>query len=113
MSFWLYVMVMYCFLSVGDIGRQFSGDVLKHEYTPGVAMLFLCLTAPAVLGIWAFPVYAFFQMSWWQPIAGLILAAMLVAVGRILLPGSLWINFWAVGFSLAGTSLVLYQLLAL
>jgi hypothetical protein len=34
----------------------------------------LVLRVPATMGFFALPIYAFFVMPWWQPIAGFALA---------------------------------------
>jgi hypothetical protein len=64
----------------------------------------LILTVPATMGLFALPVYGFFIMPWWKPIAGFALAIWLAHLvhGR-LLRGAKHAYSWAIVSSLATT----------
>ncbi len=112
MSFLLYAATMSCFLAVADFAHRFSAQRRQrpYDYPPGFSITTVCLTTPSVIGVWAFPVYAFFQMPWWQPIAGFVAAGVVAGVNRALIGGSLWENLWAISVSLTGAGLAIYSI---
>ena len=81
MNFWLYVLCMYCILSAGDLSRHVTANHIGLlPISKPVRTIFFTLTAPAMFGVFALPIYGFFVMPWWQPIVGLLLAAILASL---------------------------------
>lgn len=112
MSFFLYALVMSCFFTATDLTHKFSAGrwLAPHDYMPSASIIIFSLTLPAVIGFWAFPMYAFFKMPWWQPIVGFIVAGVVAGLSRLFLGNSLWVNLWAIGLSLFGTSFAVYAI---
>lgn len=111
MNFWLYVFCMYCVLSAGDLSRHVTANHIGLLPTSKpVRTTFFTLTAPAMFGVFALPIYGFFVMLWWQPIVGFLLAAILASLlTRRLLAASHWLYVWAIVFSLGATIIFLYS----
>ena len=101
-----FTLCMYCILSSGDLVRYVMANQLFHLPTNSVVRgLFLTITAPAMLGVFALPIYGFLVMSWWEPIVGIVAASILAnLITRNLLAGSHWLYMWAIGFSVTGLS---------
>lgn len=106
-----FIFCMYCILSSGDLARYVVANQLSHLPTNGtVRSLFMILTAPAMLAMFALPIYGFFVMSWWEPIVGIVAASILAnLITRNLLAGSCWLYMWAMAFSVAGISVFGYS----
>jgi hypothetical protein len=110
MGFWEFTVCMYCVLSSGDTSRFVVDNKLAHLPLNGIVRgAFFVLTIPAMIGVFALPIYGFVVMPWWQPIVGIIVASIFGNVfTRQMLAGSSWLYLWAIGFSLAGVTLFAY-----
>jgi hypothetical protein len=110
MNFWVFAITIWCFLSAGDLVRSIAQSGPLHLPTNNaVRTIFYLGTVPATLGTVALPLYGFFIMSWWQPIAGLLIAS--IACGAITRPAlreSGWLYVWALLFSVSGIALLFF-----
>lgn len=102
MSFTYFVATLVCLMTAADIGRSFRWA----EYDLSVQRLFMVLTLPAAIGMWAWGIYGLWQLPWWQGLGGCVLTFFLVVVMHTKLVGSLWVNHWAMGLSVLGVVLM-------
>jgi len=112
MKFWEFLICTYCALSCGDLVRIIVVRPLLYlPMRPIGRNTFFVLTAPAMLGIWILPVYGFLKLSWWQPLLALVLGSILcVWITRPLFMGSPSMAWWAVLFSVIGTSMFVFSI---
>ena len=110
MRFWEFTACMYCILSSGDTSRFVVDNRLTHlPLNRATQLLFFVLTIPAIVGVFALPIFGFIVMPWWQPIVGIFIASILGNVlTRRLLAGSSWLYAWSMCFSLVGVLLFVY-----
>jgi hypothetical protein len=106
MRFWEFTICMFCVLACGDLARAVLAQPVLHlPMNSTVRSAFYVLTLPAMIGVLAVPVYGFFVMPWWQPIVGVLVAALLAGVViRGGLQGSSWMYLWAIVFAVAGVA---------
>jgi hypothetical protein len=105
MNFWEYTLCLACMLSFVRFMQQVFDDAFRSApLSVFPREVLLILTVPATMGLFALPVYGFFIMPWWKPIAGFALAIWLAhLVHGQLLRGTKHAYSWAIVFSLATT----------
>jgi hypothetical protein len=104
MTFTTFIICMFCFLAAADLSRAVSANPLVHLPLNGLVRgAFFVLTLPALIAVFALPIYGFVVLRWWQPLLGLLLAS--IGCGLFVRPtimGGGWMYLWAIVFSIGG-----------
>lgn len=103
MDFWEYTVCMFFAISGVSLTRQALTDVFRAGPMGVISQdFFLILTGPATIAFFGLPIYGFYIMPWWKPVAGFLLAMLLVRlITRRLIAGSGHLYTWAIVFSIA------------
>ena len=101
MNVWEYTLCLCSTLSsVGFMRQTFDDTFQSAPLRVAPREVLLVLTVPATMGFFALPIYAFFIMPWWQPIAGFALAMWLAhLLNDKLFAGTKHAYSWAIVFS--------------
>ncbi|WP_373974614.1 hypothetical protein NT239_13415 [Chitinibacter sp. SCUT-21] len=112
MSFPHFLVIMFLVLSCGDIARTvFAQPDLHAPPTKGLLVFFYLTTFPCSIGVFLFPIYGFFILPWWQPIAGFFIASILVnVVTRPLVSGKRALYVWSSALGLTASTFFGYSL---
>jgi hypothetical protein len=108
-SFIFFTLTEYFLLSAADLGHTFSPmDTSSRRF----ALWFTGITILAGFASMIFPIYAFFVMPWWQPLAGGLLACCAaVLITRTVVARSWLRNVFGLASGMAGLGMVVAEIM--